>query len=58
MTSSSSVNALRSISGAYVNVEEKYLLKASAISIPEEICGPPYVTLAGIDFDLVLWRKS
>ena len=33
------------------------LLKASAISTPEEICRPPYVTLAGIKFDLVLWRK-
>ena len=36
-----------------LDVEEKYLLKASAISTPEEICGPPYVTLAGIEFDLV-----
>ena len=44
--------------GRMLDVEEKYLLKASAISTPEEICGPPYVTLAGIEFDLVLWRKS
>ena len=33
------------------------LVEGFSISTPTELCGPPYGTLAGIEFDLVLWQK-
>ena len=33
------------------------LVEGFSISTPKELCRPPYVTLAGIELDLVLWQK-